>query len=390
MAEELIMVREKIRILHLIKSLGRGGAEMLLPETLKHHQHEKFEFHYIYFLPWKNQMVESLEQAGGKVTCMQANNTIQILLKVFTLIKYCRKHKINLIHCHLPWAGIVGRLVFKLIHTPLIYTEHNKQERYHRITRFVNRLTFNWQSAIIAVSEDVTESIARNIRPSVPVRNIVNGVNTDFFQRDSKSGRALRTQLGIPEEAIVVGTVAVFRVQKRLDVWLNVFKSASERDIRLYGILVGDGPLRKELEQLRKNFGLEHRVFMPGLQSDVRPWYSAMDIFMMTSLFEGLPVALLEAMSMQCAVLTTDAGGVKEVVRNEKDGLMVPVENWIDLTEKIDSLVNHERFRRDLGETARKRVINKFSINRMVTELEKLYSEVYKIHANLGSSAIAQ
>ncbi len=109
---------KKIKILHLIKSLGRGGAERLLPETLKKHNLNRFEFHYIYFLPWKNQMVEEIEKNGGTVSCFSANNNIQIFAKVRRIAAYVKEHDIQLIHCHLPWAGIVGRMVGKLTRAP--------------------------------------------------------------------------------------------------------------------------------------------------------------------------------------------------------------------------------------------------------------------------------
>jgi L-malate glycosyltransferase len=109
----VLHLSSEIKVLHIIKSLGRGGAEMLLPETLKLHDQGKFEFQYIYFLPWKNQMVSAIEQAGGKVTCLEASNTLQIISKTHAIVRYCRENQIQLIHCHLPWAGMVGRLVHR-------------------------------------------------------------------------------------------------------------------------------------------------------------------------------------------------------------------------------------------------------------------------------------
>ena len=83
----------KIKVLHIIKSLGRGGAEMLLPETLKIHDQDVFQFHYIYFLPWKDQMVEALKVAGGKVSCFEAKDNIRLLLQYKNIIKYCLENK---------------------------------------------------------------------------------------------------------------------------------------------------------------------------------------------------------------------------------------------------------------------------------------------------------
>jgi len=364
---------EKIKVLHIIKSLGRGGAEMLLPETLKLHDLSKFEFHYIYFLPWKNQMVESIQRSGGVVTCLSASNNIKIMLKVFSVIRYVKENNIQLIHCHLPWAGMVGRVVYKLTKVPVLYTEHNKQERYHFLTKAMNKLTFNWQSAAVAVSNDVAASIQKNIRPRIPVHEILNGVNTHFFQRDSEEGKRLKQQLNIPDDAIVMGTIAVFRFQKRLKEWLEVFATVSAKHPNVYGIIVGDGPLKEEIIQYRKELGLEEKVILPGLQTEVKPWFNTMDIFMMTSVFEGLPIALLEAMSMECAIATTDAGGIKEVIRNKESGLMVNVEHWKDLENELEQLIDSSAWRLTLGQSARERVKEAFGMERMVRELEELY-----------------
>ncbi len=124
---------------------------MLLPETLRLHDKEAFEFHYIYFLPWKDAMVQTILDRGGKVTCIAAGNNIQLVLKAKAVAAYVRRHNIDLIHSHLPWAGIVSRIAGKLAKVPVLYTEHNKQERYHFATRFMNLLTMNWLTRVIAV-----------------------------------------------------------------------------------------------------------------------------------------------------------------------------------------------------------------------------------------------
>jgi glycosyltransferase involved in cell wall biosynthesis len=366
-----------VRILHIIKSLGRGGAETLLPETLKLHDHMKFEFHYIYFLPWKDQMVSSIEKNGGTVTCLSANNNIRIILKWREVEEYIRTNKIDIIHTHLPWAGFLGRLIHRRTGIPVLYTEHNKQERYHLVTKILNRLTFNSQSAAIGVSSDVASSIQKNIHPVIPIHEVLNGVNTDKYKCDIVARERVRKELGLPDTAIVVGTVAVFRFQKRLKEWLNVFKAASASQPYLHGIIVGDGPLKEEIMLHRKTLGLEGKIFMAGLQTNVIPWVSAMDIYMMTSVFEGLPIALLEAMSMECAVCTTEAGGIKELVRDNVDGLTAPIEDLQMLRNKLLELCEPQLLKKR-RQAARQRVEESFSLTKMVTHLEDLY-QLYSI-----------
>lgn len=362
----------KIKVLHIIKSLGRGGAEMLLPETLKLHNQEKFEFHYIYFLPWKDQMVSAINEAGGKVTCLEAKDNIRLLLQYKRITSYCKEHKINIIHCHLPWAGFVGRLVHKITKIPVIYTEHNMQERYHIATKSINRLSFNSQSLALGVSQDVTNSIQKNIQPKIPVRTLLNGANTKSFQKTGIS--EIRNELGIPKNTIVIGNVAVFRFQKRLVEWLQVIKMIRKQNSNIYGIIVGAGPLEEEIKKEWKRLELENVVFFTGLKTDVKPYFEAMDIFMMSSSFEGLPIALLEAMSMQCAVVSTDAGGIKEVIREGKDGLISPVDEWEELSNKVQLLIDDPAELSRYKIAARKRVVEAFSLKKMVGELEEIYS----------------
>ncbi len=366
----------KIKILHIIKSLGRGGAEMLLPETMKLHDSSKFEFHTIYFLPWKNQMVEALESAGGKVNCFSASNNIKLMQQYSGVIEYCKTNEIDLIHCHLPWAGFLGRLVFAITKIPVVYSEHNMQERYHIATKMINKFTFNSQSLALGVSEDVTNSIKKNINPKIPVKTLLNGANTDSFRRDFKLGTITKQELGIPEGAFVIGNVAVFRFQKRLIEWLQVFKEIETKNPNVYGIIVGAGPLEEEIKAELRKLKLEQKVFFPGLKTDVKPYFSAMDIFMMSSSFEGLPIALLEAMSMECAIVSTDAGGIKEVIRNGEDGLTCKVEEWTKLSGLCQVLINDPEKLNTYKKAARERAVNSFSLKRMVDELEEIYLSV--------------
>lgn len=367
----------KLKILHIIKSLGRGGAEVLLPETLKLHDQSKFEFHYIYFLPWKDQMVQEIKNAGGRVTCISARNNLQMLRNYNKVISYCEGNGIDVIHCHLPWSGFLGRIVYKKTNIPLIYTEHNIQERYHVATKWLNRLTFNSQSMAIGVSKDVTRSITENIGPSIPVKTVLNGVNTSLFRRDSVKGEAIRRQYDIPLNALVIGNIAVFREQKSLLDWVISFKKIHERHSDVYGILVGAGPQEEEVKSLLQKLDLTEVVKLSGLQTDTVSYFSAMDIFMMSSAFEGLPIALLEAMSMECAVVSTRAGGVVEVIRENRDGLLCEVGDTETLSNKVMDFVANKEKRNQFQIAARKRVDERFSLAAMVEILEKNYSNMH-------------
>ncbi len=374
-------MNQKIKILHVIKSLGRGGAEMLLPETLRVHNKDQFEFHYIYFLPWKDAMVSSILEHGGKVTCIAARNNIELLFKAKAVSAYAKKHGINLIHAHLPWAGIASRIAGKLSGIPVIYTEHNKQERYHIATRLANLFTLNWLTKIIAVSEDVEQSIRKhksNLKASLIT--ILNGVNTERFAPGRFQREEIRAKFNIPLDAPVIGTIAVFRFQKRLDVWIDLAKKILSHRPETHFIIVGDGPLKELLLEKQKQLGLESRVHFAGTQTEVRPFLSTFDLYMMTSVFEGLPIALLEAMSSGCAVVSTNAGGIKEVIRPGIDGLLCDVEEPERLVEFATELIADATKRNALALQGRERVREEFSMEKMVNALEAVYKQEVKVY----------
>jgi glycosyltransferase involved in cell wall biosynthesis len=367
----------QIPVLHIIKSLGRGGAEMLLPETLSKHDRNKFEFHYIYFVPWKHQMVTAIEQEGGKVTCISAKNNFKIILQARKIAKYIKDNNIRLIHCHLPWAGIVGRIAGKIAGVPVVYTEHNKWERYHKLTYYLNKLSFKNQELVIAVSEDVAESIKKHHHNKRPLIQVVsNGINVEKYKSSYKSSRDIKEELRIAAGDVVIGIICVFRKQKRLDVWLEIAKALHQKCPQTRFIIVGDGPLREELHDKARSLQMQDYLHFAGLQVETRPYLQAMDIFMMSSEFEGLPIALLEAMSMGCMPACTDAGGIRELVKNNSNGILVPVNNPMQLVERLVDQVKDIKEIKILGSAARETVIHSFSMQKMVNELETIYTEI--------------
>jgi glycosyltransferase involved in cell wall biosynthesis len=250
------------------------------------------------------------------------------------------------------------------------------QERYHPITKFFNKFTFNWQSLAIAVSEDVANSIQQAIKPSIPIVIVNNGVNVNKFKINEKEGVEIRNEYGIDTDCIIIGTVAVFRFQKRIKEWISVFKKVHQSFPHIRGCIIGDGLLKAEILSHLKEEKMENCITFPGLQINVIPWLSAVDIFMMTSEFEGLPIALLEAMSMNCAVVATNAGGVKEVIRNGVDGFIEDVNNWEKLEDPLTYLIQNPQEILNYGKKARKRVEDAYSINNMTNQLEMIYQSL--------------
>lgn len=367
-----------LRVFHLIKGLGRGGAEMLLAESLRCADRQRFTYAFGYFLPWKDALVATLRDQRVEVTCFNVSSSLGILRAVPRVAAHLRTWGADLVHCHLPVAGIAGRLAGRMAGIPVIYTEHNRMEGYHGLTRWTNLATWRWQRLVIAVSTDVARSVSRHTDSRVPLATVLNGVNVTSFYRSGEDRDRARRDLRIPVDAPVIGTVAVFREQKRLRDWLDAAASIRQRHPKAHFVLVGDGPQREELQARIGHLGLKEAVAMPGLREDVRPYVAAMDVYLMSSAFEGLPVALLEAMSMRCAVVATEVGGIPEVIDHGGNGLLVPPGRPDRLADSVCQLLHDPAELERLGQSARRTVEQRFSMSRMVMELEKHYERVFR------------
>ncbi len=496
----------KIRILHLIKSLGRGGAEKLIPETASVHDQARFEFHCLYFYHQGNNIVDELEAAGIKVHLIPSSN-LGLFFQVGKVREFVKEFKIDIIHAHLPWAGILSRLAGRNSNIPIVYTEHNTWDRYNTISYWGNRLTFKKQDVAIAVSNEVALSMQLNsmIDPyrrggRLKIKVIQNGVNTDVFRKDKNqeardktqetrdkreeireeraekkrietedrrrkteelessyspfrglggevgtslraeerseaislggtenesqesrdkrqeirdkreenegpdsyreetedrrqkteglaefhspfrglggNPQSLKVRLNIPPNSPVIGKVAVFRSQKRLWIWVDIALKILEQCPETHFLLVGDGEWRERILDQIRDSGKEEHFHWVGVQKQVIPYLSIMDIYLSTSEFEGLPIAMLEAMSCEVPVVATRAGGIGEMVKHGVQGFLTEIEDYADLVKYAVQLIQDQDLHARFAAAARARVEEQFSMKRMVRELEEVYEFV--------------
>lgn len=421
----------KIKILHLIKSLGRGGAEKLIPETALVHDQDRFEFHCLYFYQQTNNIVDELQAAGIQVHLIPSGN-LGLFFQVRKVRAFAKELGIDIIHAHLPWAGIMARFVGNKLNIPIVYTEHNTWDRYNRVSYWGNRMSFKNQDIAIAVSNEVALSMQLNsmIDPyqrggRLKIKVIQNGVNTEVFRRvenerkenkriESKSPDSYREEskrienervnlpisqspisrfsnlsipagrnddiksiLGIPPNAKIIGIVAVFRDQKRLWIWIDLALKILQKCQETHFVLVGDGEWRSRLESQIEESGKSAHFHLVGVQKQVIPYLSIMDIYLSTSEFEGLPIAMLEAMSCEVPVVATRAGGIGEVIQHGIQGYLSEIDEYEELVDYSVQLLHDKERQNAMSQAARERVVSQFSMKRMVEELEGVYEGVF-------------
>lgn len=350
---------------------------MLLLENLKFHRADEFEFYYVYYLPHKKHLVSEIEEAGGKVICLQRNTSYGILFSLWKTYRTVRLVQPDLIHAHLPVTGFLSRVVGKWLKIPVVYTEHNDLSTYHPFTLRLNKSNYNWNHVVIAVSEDSRMAIKKNLNYSGRLQTILNGVNTELYKRQRVSVEKRTKLLGAAAKGkIVIGTVAVFRKQKQLDKWIQLAHQLFLQNKELFFVVLGDGIENDRLHTLASELGIIDSLFFTGLVNNTRDYYNCMDVYLMTSAYEGLPIALLEAMSMECIPVVTPVGGIRDIITNGANGFFIDADELVESTSTIQSIVTNLYAHQVVASSARQTIVDKFSMIRMVNELKDIYHSV--------------
>jgi glycosyltransferase involved in cell wall biosynthesis len=288
----------------------------------------------------------------------------------------------DVVHTHLVRGDWYGRTAAASLGVPVICsTVHNEDDRaydsdFGRIVRIVaeaiNRITAPSADSIVAISEGVREYVVeRQKQPREKVVVIPNGIDTEHF-RPARSND-LRSLCGFGADTIVVGALGRLAEQKGLPSLIEAAVIARRARPELRFVVAGSGRQEAELRQLIADRGQSDAFFLIGQRSDVPSFLAGLDIFVMPSLWEGMGLALLEAMAVGVACIATDIGGPREAITNRIDGLLVPPGDPERLASAIEELAASESLRRAYGAAARETVLSRFSSSAMAEQYMRLY-----------------
>jgi glycosyltransferase involved in cell wall biosynthesis len=360
-------------VLILIKGLGRGGAELLLLSATPYLDRERFSYRFAYLLPWKDALVADLTSAGFPVHCLDGAKGPGWLGRFRSLVG---RERIDLVHAHSPVAAAGARLAAGRW-ARVVYTEHNVWRRYHRATYAANLITFPRNDHVFAVSEEVRASVRypgpmRRL-PMPPVETLHHGLDPAAVAGWSSAGDGARAELGIPAGAPLVGSIANFKAAKDHATLLRaaVTVRAALPDVRF--LLIGQGPLEPETRRLASELGLDGTVLFAGFRADAHRLAAEVDVFTLSSTYEGLPIALIEAMALGRPCVATSVGGIPEVVRDSSQGVLVPPRDPEALAGGLVRLLADPGLRARMGAAARERALD-FDIRKAVRRMEQVYS----------------
>lgn len=360
--------RDPVGVLMLAKGLGRGGAERLLTGMVRHIDRSRFRVEVAYMLPWKDAFVTEIEATGVPVHCLDARRAIS-LGWVGRLRDLVRSHDIRLVHTHMPLSAAMARLALRGTGGPaMLHTEHNLWGRYPRPTRCANALTYGRNARVIAVSG----SVAASIRSRRPVHTVVHGIDIAALRHGPNAKAQARRTLGLPNHVTVVGTVGNFTAKKDHTTMLRAFADVKREHRGARLVLVGIGPLENMLRGQAQELHLSDAVLFTGMRDDVYDLLPAFDVFVLSSRFEGLPIAMLEAMGSGVPPVATRVGGIPEVITHDQNGLLVEPNDAAELAGSVTKLLADDAMRSRFAASARVRATD-FDLASAVRTIEDIY-----------------
>lgn len=301
----------KIKVLHIIGGMNRGGAETFLMNVLRNIDRKKFEFVFLCYEKGAFDYEDEIIQLGGRIVRIPDVKDVGILAHIQHLRRIMAEYNIDVVHAHTYYnslfsliAATLSRIRLRIVHSHNTQSEPNPsfvKRVYFLISKIGIELFAN---KFVACGDDAGHALF------VPWRKfqvINNGINIKDFVYSQDSRNSVREELGIDKRATVLMHAGRFAEVKNHDFLIDTFAEYQKYDPKSRLILVGDGPLRKKTEDKVEKLNLSNAVKFLGLRSDVYRIYSAADAFIFPSIFEGLPVVLVEAQANGIKCIISDA-----------------------------------------------------------------------------------
>ncbi|MBP7653797.1 glycosyltransferase family 4 protein [Candidatus Dependentiae bacterium] len=304
------------------------------------------------------------------------------MLKLYFIIK---KHNFDIVHTHSSKAGILGRIAAKLAGTKkILHTVHgwgfSDKQNYLAFRMFVilEQITAFFTDKIIAVAND---NIAKGLKNKIGKKNqytvIRSGIDFEKFEKayadSTEKKNKTKKNLGVNCDDLIIVMIGCFKPQKNPIEFIKIASVINKKYNNIKFILVGDGALRKDIENEIQSNNLSDKVILAGWRTDVQDILAASDIFCLTSLWEGLPRSILEAYSCRLPVVATEVDGTPEVVINNKTGFLYSCGKIEDAVKYLELLISDKSKRLKFGENGYDIVNSEFSVQKMLADLEKLY-----------------
>jgi sugar transferase (PEP-CTERM/EpsH1 system associated) len=364
------------RIIHLVLNLKMGGLETWVVNFSKKIKESRF-LPMVCCLESNTDLGQSLKDNEIPIVTLDKKEGYDFFLPV-RLAKIMRDYQAPLLHTHNWDAHLYGTFAARIASVPvIIHTQHGAFHHRSWKNDLLRPMLGRLIDQFVGVSEGVS-LFAKQSRwaPEEKVMTIINGVDPTPYRNPSGTGRIkIREAISIPLDAPVIINVARMNEVKDHDTLLKAFASLKTIP-SAHLMLVGDGDLCSALKETAVGMGIEKFVHFMGMRTDVPDLLRAADLFVLSSLSEGISLSLLEAMSAGLPVVATDVGGNPSVVLANKTGLLVPPRNPARMANAMQMILGDKTFAKTMGEAGYARVLSDFSFNKMADAYMGRYKEL--------------
>ncbi|MGH9360791.1 MAG: glycosyltransferase [Thermoanaerobaculia bacterium] len=377
------MTSKPTKVALVMSRWARGGKEKFVYELATQLSRERFQ-PIIVTLERCDRAAFPLERSDIEVFCLDKarGNDLRVVLRLARLL---REQGVDIIHSN-NWGTLVECIAAAKLAggRPVVHTQHGLDfgfEETGRLRSFlrllVKRSVARWVSRFIAVSGEVCEVVRREWRVSgSKVQVITNGVAPMAVGVDGREREEVRRELEIEPDSLLIGAVGWFRPVKDYPCLVEAMEQVARCLPQARLVIVGDGPLRGAIEAAIERHGVRARVKVLGARRDVARILSALDLFALSSISEGISLSILEAMSLKLPVVATRVGGNPEVVEDGVTGLLVAPRDPKEMARAMVEILSDAPRRRLMGERGHARYQERFSLGRMAAEYEELYRSV--------------
>lgn len=373
----------------IISETLKDGVGKHISDLMTNLDKTKYEIHVIH----SNRRIDAnfikaKQSLKGQVNFYEVEDLVRKIsivkdIKSYNKIKNIVKQiKPGIIHCHSSKAGVIGRLVAKRLkvnrcyYTPHGYAIANtnfsnkKRSLYKFIESFLAKY-FTTMTVHVSCGENqlaVDHKIVENNKSVV----IYNGISKT--SKLTKSKQMLKQEIGLSKDDVIIGYVARIDQGKNPYEFINIAKQVLSKNMNVKFIWIGEGVLKESVQGYIDNKGLEDEILLLGFKQKVDDYLNILDIYLTTSLYEGLPYTLVEASRAKLPIVASDVIGNNEVVESEVNGYLYNIGDVKEAARKLELLIKDEKLRRKLGQEGHKLFLENYTIKKMIKAHEALYS----------------
>jgi glycosyltransferase involved in cell wall biosynthesis len=379
------MMNMKCNIIYIIDNIEFGGGERVFSQIIRGLSKERFS---VFVASNPGGIFEKkLMEVGIKIDPLYMTHRYNIGT-ISQLKKIIKTKDVQIVHSQGGRADFFARMAARIANVPIIISSMAMLVEGYDVSILrkslyvlMDRQTERWVDRFIILSEASRRTlIERHKIPPEKIVKIHNGIEIEEYHPDIKEVRnkklELRRELGLKSDVPVIGAIGRLVWQKGFEYLIRAIPQVIEAFPEAKFLIVGEGPLRRRLEELSERLKIEDNIIFTGFRSDIKDILATIELLAIPSLLEGLPIVLLEGMAMAKPIVATRIDGMTEVLENSETGLLVPAKNPHKLAEAIIEILKNKTKADLLGQNARKIVEEKFSVKKMVEQTELVYEKL--------------